>query len=320
MAATTVLNEGTKVPSEADARSPRDVGTNRRGLARAILVSVRPRQWTKNGLLFLALVFSLRLFDIHLVARAGLAFLAFCALAAATYLVNDLVDLEGDRQHPTKRKRPIASGEISPAVAMAAAFVLTLSALLVAAGLGVSFMVPAVLYLLLTFSYSLWLKHLVILDVLAVAAGFVLRAAAGAVAINVPISPWLYVCTILGALFLAFCKRRQELVLLQIDAANHRRALQEYTVPLLDQMISVVISATVIAYSLYTFAAENLPGNHAMMLTIPFVLYGVFRYLYLMHVKGIGGSPEEVLLTDRPLLTTVAGWALTSIIILYFVR
>ena len=161
------------------------------------------------------------------------------------------------------------------------------------------------------------MKQLVIIDVLSVAAGFVLRAAAGAEVIGVPISPWLYVCTVLGALLIAMGKRRHELVLLEESAASARQILQEYTVPLLDQMISAITSATIIAYSLYTFSAENLPSNHSMMLTVPFVLYGTFRYLYLIHQKGAGGSPEEILLTDRPLLITVLGWGATATAILY---
>ena len=183
--------------------------------------------------------------------------------------------------------------------------------------MGTPFLLMAILYVALTLSYSFWLKHMVILDVLAVAAGFVVRAAAGAVAISVPISPWLYVVTILGALFIAISKRRHEMLLLQGNAGNHRKILEEYSVPLLDQMISVVTSATVIAYSLYTFSAENLPKNHAMMLTIPFLLYGIFRYLYLTHMKDVGGSPEEVLIADRPLLVTILGWGLVSTAILY---
>ncbi len=289
-------------------------------LARALLVSTRPKQWTKNGLLFLGLIFARSLGEPNLVVRASLGFIDFCFLASATYLVNDLIDMERDRQHPTKRKRPIASGRISPSVATATAVLLLIGSLAMAAALGTPFALMALLYLTLTFSYSLWLKHVVIVDVLAVAAGFVLRAAAGAVVITVPISPWLYVCTMLGALFLAIGKRRHELVLLEGSATNHRRILEEYNLPLLDQMISVVTSATVIAYSLYTFSAENLPRNGAMMLTVPFLLYGIFRYLYLIHVKKVGGAPEDLLLSDRHLLATVVGWGITSVLILYLVR
>lgn len=308
------------MPLESNLASPHPASADWREQAVALVISIRPRQWAKNALLFLGLIFSRSLGDPNLLASAALAFAVFCALASATYLLNDLIDLERDRQHPIKRKRPIASGRVSTSLAGAMAAVLLVGSLLLAARLGPSFALLALLYLLLSISYSLWLKHLVIIDVLAVAAGFVLRAAAGAVVIDVRISPWLYVCTVLGALFLVFCKRRHELVLLQASAVNHRRILQEYTVPLLDQMISVVTSATVIAYSLYTFSSENLPKNNAMMLTVPFLLYGIFRYLYLIHVKGVGGSPEDLLLSDRPLLATVLGWGIASVLILYFVR
>ncbi len=305
------------MPEELNAGSSRPASEGQGGLAVALLVSMRPKQWTKNGLLLLGVIFSRSLTEPDLLLRVGLSVVDFCLLASATYLLNDLADLEKDRQHPIKRKRPIASGRVSPPVAAALAAVLLVASLLLAAGLSTSFLLVTLLYMALGFSYSLRLKHIVIIDVLAVAAGFVLRAAAGAIVIDVPISPWLYVCTILGALFLAFSKRRHELVLLEGSAANHRRILQEYTIPLLDQMISVVTSATVIAYSLYTFSAEYLPRNHSMMLTIPFLLYGIFRYLYLIHMKGIGGSPEEVLLTDRPLQATIAGWGLACVVILY---
>lgn len=299
--------------SEATSSSPAAV-------AKALLISMRPKQWTKNVLLFLGLIFARSLGDPTLVARASLAFVDFCLLAAVTYIVNDLADLEQDRQHPTKRKRPIASGRVSPSLATGAAVLLLVASLALAVGLGLPFALMALLYLVLTFSYSMRLKHMVIIDVLALAAGFVLRAAAGAVVIAVPISPWLYVCTMLGALFLAIGKRRHELILLESNAIHHRPILEEYNLPLLDQMISVVTSATVIAYSLYSFSAENLPRNGAMMLTVPFLLYGIFRYLYLIHVKEVGGAPEDLLLSDRHLMATVFGWGVVSILILYFVR
>lgn len=285
-----------------------------------MLASLRPKQWTKNGLLFFGLIFAHRLAEIDLGIRASLAFVAFCILSSATYLVNDLADLERDRVHPTKRRRPIASGQLSPRLAGITAVILLVAALLLSGALGTPFLLMGVLYLALSLAYSFRLKHVVILDVMAIAAGFVLRAAAGAVVIAVPISPWLYVCTVLGALFIALCKRRHELALLQDGAADHRRILEDYSIPFLDQMISVVTSATLIAYSLYTFSAENLPKNSAMMLTIPFVLYGILRYLYLIHVKNSGGSPEEVLLTDGPLMATIAGWGATCVVILYMVK
>lgn len=286
----------------------------------ALVISLRPKQWTKNSLLFFGLIFAHRLTEVDLALRASLAFVAFCLLSSATYLFNDLADLEKDRLHPKKRKRPIASGRVEPRLAIAVAALLLVASLTLSGALGSPFLVMALLYLGLSLSYSYILKHIVIIDVMAISAGFVLRAAAGAVVISVPISPWLYVCTVLGALFIALCKRRNELSVLQESAVNHRRILQDYSIPLLDQMISVVTSATLIAYSLYTFSAENLPENSSMMLTIPFVLYGILRYLYLIQVRGSGGSPEEVLLSDKPLIATVTGWGATCVVILYFFR
>jgi 4-hydroxybenzoate polyprenyltransferase len=305
------------VPRELEATQGVGLPRQQRSLAWALVVSLRPKQWPKNGLLFMGLVFSRSLHDSNLIARSLVAFVAFCALASSIYLINDVIDLERDRQHPVKRLRPIASGELSPRLALGMAAGLMLGSLALAASLGTSFTIVALFYPILTISYSMWLKHIAIVDVLVVAAGFVLRAVAGAVAITVPISAWLYVCTLLGALFLVTSKRRHEIVLLQGSAGDHRRSLEGYTLPFLDQMISVLASAAVIAYSLYTFSAENLPKNQAMMLTIPFVLYGIFRYLYLIHVKDGGGTPEDALLTDKPLLATVVGWGAVSTFIIY---
>lgn len=285
-----------------------------------LLVAMRPKQWTKNGLIFGGLIFAFKLGDADAVAVSVAAFALFCLVSSATYLINDLADLERDRKHPIKKRRPIAAGILRPA------HVVVVAGLLLVLGLPLSFLLnpgygfTVLAYVFLTLAYSAYLKHLVIIDVFTIAAGFVLRAMAGALAIAVPISPWLYVCTILGALFLGFTKRRHELLLLNDDAAKHRRILQEYSPELLDQMITIVTATTVIAYSLYTFSAENLPRNHAMMLTIPFVLYGIFRYLYLVHQRDAGGSPEEVLLRDRPLLADIALWGLTSIAVLYLFR
>ncbi|MBI4494874.1 MAG: decaprenyl-phosphate phosphoribosyltransferase [Chloroflexi bacterium] len=278
---------------------------------------MRPRQWPKNLLVFVGLLFSLNLTSPTSVAVAVATFVLFCALSSAGYLLNDLADVEADRQHPRKALRPIAAGYLSmPAAGLAAA-------LLAAGGLAAAFLIRlelgavALLYLLVTLGYSLWLKHLVLIDVFALSAGFVVRAAAGAVAIGVPISPWLYVCTVLGSLFIALGKRRHELVLLEREAFNHRRTLSEYSVELVDQLLIIVSSATIMAYSLYTFSADNLPRYHFMMFTIPFVLYGVFRYLYLIHQKGLGGAPEDLLLGDRPLAIAVVGWGMVSTAILY---
>lgn len=289
-----------------------------RPLPLAILLALRPRQWTKNAIVFAALVFAHRVFQPVAFFQATAAFLFFCAVSGAVYLVNDILDVEQDRLHPRKRRRPIAAGELSVRLAW------VLAGALVVITLGLAVLVRPLLaavilgYFLVQFAYSLFLKHQVILDVFTIAAGFVLRAAAGAVAIAVPISPWLYVCTILLALFLGLAKRRAELMLLSESAGNHRRILEEYSATLLEEMIAVVTSSTVMAYSLYTFSAENLPSNHAMMLTIPFVLYAIFRYLYLVYRKDEGGSPEHLLLSDPPLLLCILLWGLVSIAILYY--
>ena len=289
-----------------------------------VLKEMRPKQWSKNAIVFMALIFSVNQewtpedadSWISLLARAAATAIAFCFVSGAEYLVNDTRDAEQDRLHPSKRRRPIAAGLLAPEAAVGWAVALS------AAGLAIAYAVDwrtgAVVtsYLALMVAYTFVLKFEVILDVMAIAAGFVLRAMAGAYAIDVPISPWLYVVTALGALFLGITKRRAEVSLLQAQAAHHRSTLQHYTPALLDQMTSMVTASTVIAYALYTFTAEGLPENHAMMLTIPFVAYGVFRYLYLSLTKNEGGSPEEVLLKDVPLLVTVAAWVATSMAVL----
>ena len=290
----------------------------RRPLPLAILLALRPRQWTKNVVVLAALVFARRIFEPVPFLQALAAFGAFCAASGAVYLVNDILDVEQDRLHPRKRRRPIAAGDLPIRLAWA------LAGALAAGTLAFAFLVRPTLaavilaYIAVQLAYSLFLKHQVILDVFTIAAGFVLRAAAGAVAIGVPVSPWLYVCTILLALFQALAKRRAEIMLLAESAGSHRRILEEYSATLLEEMIAVVTSSTVMAYSLYTFSAENLPRNHSMMLTIPFVLYGIFRYLYLVYRKDEGGSPEQLLLTDLPLLACIVLWGLASIAILYF--
>ena len=286
------------------------------GLIRAC----RPKQWSKNVLLFFGLIFALKLTDAVLVERAFAAFLVFCAASSCVYLVNDLADLEQDRLHPKKRHRPLAAGVISPAQAIVLATVLLVGAVAGSIALGMPFATLTILYVVMTIVYSFRLKHVVLIDVFIIAAGFVIRAAAGAIVVSVPISPWLYVCTVLASLFLGFGKRRHELVLLSEGASSHRRILDEYSLPLLDQLIVIVTAATIMAYSLYTFSAENLPSDHSMMLTIPFVVYGFFRYLYLMHLRGGGGSPEDALLGDPPLLTSGVLWLLTAVVILYLSR
>ena len=289
-------------------------------LALALFVSLRPKQWTKNGLLYAGLVFALKLRQLDLLLLATAAFVVFCALSSGIYLINDLVDAKKDYKHPVKRHRPIASGRLPRRVAVGAAVMLLGVGLPSAFLINVPFGLLALGYVALTTAYTFSLKHIVILDIFSLAAGFVLRAVAGAVAVSVPISSWLYVCTLLAALFLGITKRRHELVLLEADAGHFRPILDEYTPELLQQMSAVVTSALVMAYSLYTFSAPNLPQNQAMMLTIPFVIYGVFRYLYLVHVKDAGGSPEEVLLKDKPLLADAILWGLSCVVILYAFR
>jgi len=287
-------------------------------LLRALVVSLRPHQWTKNLVVLAALAFSKHLFDGDAVVRAAMAFATFCGLSGAVYVVNDLVDLERDRLHPRKRARPIASGTLPVPTARAAAAVLLALGLLAAWGLGPGFFACALSYLALNLAYSLVLKDVVILDVLAIAIGFVVRAVAGALAIGVLFSDWLLVCTILLALFLALAKRRHELATLE-NAAGHRQALAEYSPYLLDQMIAVVTASCLTAYAFYTLAPETVEKyrTERLALTIPFVIYGIFRYLYLVHRREQGGSPSDVLLTDRPLLAAVALWAAAVVLIVY---
>jgi 4-hydroxybenzoate polyprenyltransferase len=287
-------------------------------LLRALVVSLRPHQWTKNLVVLAALAFSKHLFDGDAVVRAAMAFATFCGLSGAVYVVNDLVDLERDRLHPRKRTRPIASGTLPVPTARAAAAVLLALGLLAAWGLGPGFFACALSYLALNLAYSLVLKDVVILDVLAIAIGFVVRAVAGALAIGVLFSDWLLVCTILLALFLALAKRRHELATLE-NAAGHRQALAEYSPYLLDQMIAVVTASCLTAYAFYTLAPETVEKyrTERLALTIPFVIYGIFRYLYLVHRREQGGSPSDVLLTDRPLLAAVALWAAAVVLIVY---
>lgn len=290
-----------------------------RSLLLHLFFSLRPGQWTKNLLVFAALVFAQRLTDASAVARAITAFIIFCALSGAVYLINDVLDREQDRRHPMKAGRPIASGAVPPNVAMLAAFVLSAVALIGALALGLPFFALSAAYVGLISTYSAFLKNIVILDVLTISAGFTLRAAAGAAAIFVPMSHWLLVCTTLLALFIALSKRRHELTLLTETATSHRPILESYTPYLLDQMISVVTASTLIAYAFYTISPETTAkfGTTLLSLTIPFPLYGIFRYLYLVHRRDLGGSPAELLLNDRPLLACVGLWAISVILIIY---
>lgn len=288
---------------------------------RALLAALRPRQWTKNGLIFVALAFTLNLQQPSLLVRTVAAFACFCALSSAGYLLNDILDVEADRAHPTKRLRPIAAGQLRVGVAIGLAFVLALGGLTGAFLINLLFGLLALSYLLLTAVYSTTLKHIVLLDIFGLAGGFVLRAAAGAVAIDVPISPWLYIATLLGALLIALGKRRTELETLGVEAAvGHRRNLESYSVEFIDQLILVISSAALMTYALYTFSAENLPRNHSMMLTIPVVMYGLFRYLFLVRDGEVGAAPEDLLFRDRPLLAAVAVWGLLAVTLLYLGR
>jgi 4-hydroxybenzoate polyprenyltransferase len=285
-----------------------------------LLVSLRPHQWTKNLVVLAALIFAERLFDGPSLRSAAIAFVIFCLLSGATYLVNDLVDIEHDRRHPVKRDRPLASGTLSKGFAVASAGVILTIALIGGFALATSFGVASVVYFVTMTAYSLALKHVVIVDVLVVALGFVLRAVAGALAIDVAFSSWLLVCTLLGALFLALAKRRRELTLLAGEATEHRKILGEYSPYLLDQMIAVVTASTLVSYALYTLAPETVAkfGTDRLIWTLPFVLYGIFRYLYLVHRKEEGGDPSKVLLNDRPILVTVALWAATIVTLIYY--
>ena len=284
-----------------------------------LFLSLRPHQWTKNLVVLAALVFAERLFDGPSVLVASGAFVIFCLLSGAIYLINDLADLEQDRKHPVKRNRPLASGKLSPRFAAGAAVVLLIGGLASSFWLALGFGVVATIYFVTMAAYSFILKNVVILDVLIVAFGFVLRAIAGALAIDVAFSNWLLICTLLGALFLALAKRRQELTLLAGGAAVHRRILGEYSPYLLDQMIAVVTASTLVSYALYTSAPETVAkfGTDRLIWTLPFVLYGIFRYLYLVHRKEEGGDPTKVLLNDRPILVTLALWAATLVTLIY---
>lgn len=280
---------------------------------------MRIRQWTKNVFVLAALVFDRQLLNITSLWHSVAGMFIFCLLSSSVYLFNDIMDVEADRKHPVKSKRPIASGLLPIRVALVASIILVVITLPLAYLLSPWFALIAFIYFALNLAYSTWLKHIAILDVLLVAAFFVLRVAAGVTLIKVErFSPWLYVVTTLFALYIGFGKRRAELALLAEGANMHRKVLEGYTIPMLDQFITIVSSTTIVAYSLYTFTAENLKGSALMMLTIPFVLYGIFRYLYLVQVKHAGGAPEELLLTDRPLQITIFFWGLSVLLIFYY--
>jgi 4-hydroxybenzoate polyprenyltransferase len=279
--------------------------------------AMRPAQWLKNGVVFAGLVFGGKLLQPAAVASATLAALAFCLLSSGFYLVNDVRDRDADRLHPVKRLRPIPAGELAPRTAGLIGVILVVAAMVASALLSWNLLLVFVAYAGLMTAYNLGMKEIAILDVFAIAAGFVLRAVAGAIVVDVSISPWLLVCTMLLALLIGFGKRRQELVALE-NASGHRRNLSVYNQAMLDQSVAVTAAGTLIAYAVYTFDSESAQYHHRMMFTIPIVAYGVFRYLYLLYLGGKGGAPETMLLTDRPLLASVAAWAAVSAFLFYF--
>ena len=295
---------------------------------RALLRSARPRQWTKSLAVFLPLFFSVNeawtLDDtdtaLLFAARAIGAAIIFCLVSGAVYLLNDIADIDRDRAHPRKRQRPIASGALSPRLALTVAVSLVLAGLSSAFALGLTFGIVISIYLLIQVLYSARLKNVALLDVFSVASGFVLRVLGGAVVIGVPMSPWLYICAGLGSLFIALAKRRSELARAGHAAGEQRGILHTYTIGMLDQMIGIVATSAVVSYALYTFTAANLPDNHSMMLTMPFVIYGVFRYIYLVHTRDIAESPEEILISDIPTILAVILWLATGATILLLYR
>ena len=306
----------------------RIAGRSAAGAAVGLVRALRPKQWTKNLLVFFALFFTVgeewRLDDldsvVEYVSKSAAAFVLFCAVTGVVYLVNDLLDVERDRAHPVKRRRPVASGALPAWVAWAAAAVLT------GVSLALSFLLEPLFggvvlgYLALMVVYSAALKHAVLLDVFSISGGFVLRAVAGAAALHVPISPWLYACTGLGALLIALGKRRSELAHAGDGAGRQRDTLGRYTIPVIDQLIAVVAPSTLVAYTLYTFTSPNVPENHAMMLTIPFVVYGLFRYVYVVHSTELGEAPEEMLISDVPLIASILLWLASAAAVLLVFR
>ena len=281
--------------------------------------SLRPKQWTKNLFIFAGILFSQNLFNFHLLLKTTFAFLIFCLLSGSGYILNDLTDLEQDRRHPIKSHRPLASGKLKASYAIVALIIFIPFSLVMSYFLSPSFSLVVLAYFLLQLAYSFSLKNIVILDVFTIACGFVFRVVAGAVVINVEISSWLLICTIFLSLFLGLIKRRHELIMLEDRAKEHRKVLEKYNPYLLDQMISVVTAATILAYALYTMSEETIGrfGNENLIFTIPFVLYGIFRYLYLIYQRRAVGNPEDILVTDKPLLIDILLWVITVGIIVY---
>lgn len=283
-----------------------------------LIKTMRPKQWIKNIFVFAPLVFDKKLLELRYLGRTIAGFLLLCVISGTVYIINDVADADKDRQHPKKCRRPIASGQLGTRTASGAAIVILLIALPLAFFLDPIFGGIASGYLVMQIAYSFWLKHIVIIDVMIIASGFILRVAAGVPLVDAArFSPWLYVCMMLGSLLIGFGKRRHELILLKENANAHRQSLEEYNLTLLDHAITIVTASTLLAYALYTFSAEGFPVKYAMMLTIPFVLYAIFRYLYLIHVKGVGGEPEEIILSDRPFQVAILLWGVSVIIVLY---
>ncbi len=284
-----------------------------------ILKSLRPQQWIKNFFIFAAIIFSRNIFNLPLLLKAVIAFIAFCVLSSSLYILNDLKDLEEDKHHPIKSKRPLASGRLKKSHAILSFVILSSLGFILAVTLNRNFFIIALVYFILQIAYSFRLKHVVILDVFVIAAGFLIRVVAGGLAIEVSLSSWLLICTTLLALFLALGKRRHELVLLEEEASAHRPILEEYNPYFLDQLIAVVTASIVIAYCLYTIDAKTVAkfGTTNLLYTVPFVFYGIFRYLYLIHQKSKGGSPETLILKDKPLLIDIFLWIASAVFILY---
>lgn len=287
--------------------------------AGVLVRALRIYQWTKNLLVIAALIFARQLGEPEQVLRSLGAFIAFCLAASATYLFNDLIDIEKDRAHPEKRLRPLPSGQMRPQTAVILALVLLAGGMGLAWVVRPAFLLALLVYLALTLSYSLFLKHYIIIDVLAIALGFVTRALAGAIALNVVFSNWLVVCTLFLAMFLGLNKRRHEITLLEEDALNHRRVLHQYSVHYLDQLILIMAGGALITYTIYTCSPEVVDrlGTDKLYLTIPFVVYGLFRYLYLVHQRAEGGDPGSTLIKDMPLAINVALWGSACAAILY---
>jgi 4-hydroxybenzoate polyprenyltransferase len=288
-------------------------------VAKEIFISSRPQHWIKNLFVFAAIVFSKNIFNLSLLEKTVIAFISFCLLSSSLYILNDLKDLEEDKRHPLKSKRPLASGRLKKSYAIFSFGVLGFSSLILAVSLNWAFFLISLIYFFLQVAYSFWLKHVVILDVFVIAAGFLIRIVAGGLAIKVTLSSWLLICSTLLALFLALSKRRHELVFLAKKASEHRPILEEYSPYFLDQLIAVVTASIVVAYCLYTISEETVAkfGTANLLFTVPFVLYGIFRYLYLIHQKFEGGSPETLIIKDKPLLIDIFLWIVTAILILY---